>query len=292
MAVVASFGFALLVAIILDQLDPRFRYLDHATKDLGLPVLGVVPKIRRGRPKKRDVMADALLIESFRSLRLSVQYALPAGGPVTLTVTSPGPGDGKSLVCSNLALAFADAGYRTLLIDGDIRRGTLHSTFQVERTPGLVDHLRGAATVDQITRATEHKNLCLVPCGMRHSRGPEALVSAELPRLIQELQRRFDAILIDSAPLGAGIDGYALGATSGNVIIVLRPGTTDRRLARTKLDMLGRLPTAVLGAVVNDAKIDGEYRYYSYLSKYGSEEDDVTAALPTETGTEAFTFRG
>ena len=292
MAFVGSFGFALLLALLIDRLDPRFRYLDQATHDLGLPILGVIPKIRRHRPGRRDPLADAQLVETFRSLRLNVHYALPAGGPIALTVTSPGPSDGKSLVCSNLALAFADAGYRTLLIDGDIRRGTLHSTFDVERTPGLVDYLRGGAAVEAIIRPTVHKSLFLIPCGVRYSRGPEALVSAQLPRLVQELQRQFDAIIIDSAPLGAGIDGFVLSATAGHAIIVLRTGETDRRLAKAKLELLDRLPTMVLGAIVNDVKVEGEYRYYSYLGKYGTESEDVTAALPSANGTGAVTFKG
>jgi polysaccharide biosynthesis transport protein len=290
MAMVASFGFALVFAILIDRLDPRFRYIDQATKDLGLSILGVVPKIARGSATRRDPLADAQLIESFRSLRLNVQYALPASGPIILTVTSPGPSDGKSLVCANLALAFADAGYNTLLIDGDIRRGTLHTIFDVERTPGLIDHLRGAATTEQIIRSTRNKNLSLIPCGQRHSRGPEALVSPELPRLVQELQRRFDAIFIDSAPLGAGIDGFALSATTGSVIIVLRPGATDRQLAKAKLDVLDRLPTTVLGAVVNDVKIGGMYRYYAYAGKDAIQSDDVTAVLPSGDGTGVFTL--
>ena len=292
MAVIASFGFALVLAIIIDRLDPRFRYIDQATKDLGLQILGVVPKIARGSATRRDPLADAQMIESFRSLRLNVQYALPASGPVILTVTSPGPSDGKSLVCANLALAFADAGYNTLLIDGDIRRGALHTIFDVERTPGLVDHLRGTSTTDQIIRSTRHKNLSLIPCGQRHSRGPEALVSPELPRLVHELQRRFDAIFIDSAPLGAGIDGFALSATTGSVIIVLRTGATDRQLAKAKLEVLDRLPTTVLGAVVNDVKISGMYRYYAYAGKDAIQSDDVTAALPSRDGTGIFTLEG
>jgi polysaccharide biosynthesis transport protein len=291
MALVGSFGAALFIAILLDRLDPRFRYINQATHDLGLPILGVIPKIRRHRPGRRDPLADAQLVETFRSLRLNVHYALPAGGPIALTVTSPGPSDGKSLVCSNLALAFADAGYRTLLIDGDIRRGALHSTFDVERTPGLVDYLRGAAAIDAIVRPTVHKSLFLVPCGQRYSRGPEALVSAQLPRLVQELQRQFDAIIIDSAPLGAGIDGFVLSATAGHTIIVLRTGETDRRLAKAKLELLDRLPTMVLGAIVNDVKVEGEYRYYSYLGKYDAESEDVTAALPSANGTGAVTFK-
>ena len=291
MAFVGSFGFALVLAILIDRLDPRFRYMEQATHDLGLPILGVIPKIRRHRAGRRDPLADAQLIETFRSLRLSVHYALPAGGPIALTVTSPGPSDGKSLVCSNLALAFADAGYRTLLIDGDIRRGALHSTFDVERTPGLVDYLRGTAGIDAIVRPTVHKSLFLVPCGQRYSRGPEALVSAQLPRLVQELQRQFDAIIIDSAPLGAGIDGFVLSATTGNAIIVMRTGETDRRLAKAKLELLDRLPTMVLGAIVNDVKVEGEYKYYSYLGKYATDSEDVTAALPSASGTGAVTFK-
>ena len=130
-----------MLAILLDLFDKRFRYPEQATHELGLDILGTIPTIRRGKNGATRMEDEAQLVEAFRGLRLNVRNAANGSGPVALAISSPGPGDGKSLISSNLALAFAEAGYRTLLIDGDIRRGQLHSTFGVPQRPGLVDHL-------------------------------------------------------------------------------------------------------------------------------------------------------
>jgi capsular exopolysaccharide synthesis family protein len=193
-----------------------------------------------------------------------------------LTVSSPEPGDGKSLVSSNLALSFAEAGYRTLLIDGDIRRGELHRMFNTDRRPGLLDCLRGEATLEEIPRATTHNNLTLIPCGTRHHHGPELLGSAAMRDLMATLKARYNVIIVDSPPLGAGIDPFVLGTATGNIMLVLRSGETDRAMAEAKLKLLDRLPVRILGAVLNDVRTsDVQYKYYRYVYGYTADEEPV-----------------
>jgi len=269
MAIVGSLGGALVLAILLDRIDRRFRYPDQATRELGLDVLAAVPRIRKLRRRTANLEQAAQVVEAFRALRLGVSHAAGEGAPLTLTITSPSPNDGKSLVSSNLALSFAQAGYRTLLIDGDIRRGQLHSTFRQERVPGLIDQLRGSATTAETIRATDSPNLWLLTSGTRLRTGQELLVSSALPALLAELRDQFDVILIDSAPLGAGVDAFALGIATRNLALVLRSGRTDRHLAKAKLELMDRLPMVVIGAVLNDVQTkDAAYKYYSYLESY------------------------
>jgi capsular exopolysaccharide synthesis family protein len=270
----ASFGFAVVLAIVLDLLDKRFRYPEQATHELGLDILGTIPTIRRGKNGATRMEDEAQLVEAFRGLRLNVRNAANGNGPVTLAISSPGPGDGKSLISSNLALAFAEAGYRTLLIDGDIRRGQLHSTFSIPQRPGFVDHLTGDVAIEDVIRETSHENLFVIPCGTRRHRGPELLAADTTVKLIRSLRSRFDAIIVDTAPLGAGIDPYALGAAAGTMMLVLRTGQTDRKLAQAKLITLDRLPVRIIGAVLNDIQADGMYKYYSYLDGYGTLDED------------------
>lgn len=258
------------LAVILDRLDHKFRYPEQASEELGLTILGAVPNIRRVEESRRDHEEAAQVVESFRTVRLNLHNAF-AGGRVEVTVSSPGVGDGKSLVCANLALSFAEAGYRTLLIDGDIRRGELHKAFGTTRRPGLVDHLLGEAQVEEILRPGTHDRLMVIPCGTRRHRGPELLMSPALPRLLASLRGRFDAIIVDSPPLGAGVDAYVLSAAVGAMTLVLRSGETDRKMAHAKLELMDRMPVAILGAVLNDIRASGEFRYYSYL--YGYQPD-------------------
>ena len=99
-----------------------------------------------------------------------------------------------------------------------------------------------------------------------------------------ELRARYDVILLDSPPLGAGVDPFVLGAATGNLLLVLRTGTTDRRMADAKLKLLKRLPIRLLGAVLNDIRAQGVYRYYTYLYGYTTSEDDELPQLAPQVG--------
>jgi capsular exopolysaccharide synthesis family protein len=208
------------------------------------------------------------VIEAFRELRLSVAHAYVAAGPLITVVTSSGSGDGKSFISGNLTLSFADQGYRTLLIDGDIRRGAQHRLLNVTGKPGLTDLLRGKATLDEVIRPTSYPNLHLIPCGTRLLGGVELLGSPAMSEMLQELRSRYQVIVIDSPPLGAGVDPFILGTLAGNVMLVLRTDYTDRQYTEAKLSLLDRLPIRILGAVLNAVPPRGIYRHYNYLPGY------------------------
>jgi capsular exopolysaccharide synthesis family protein len=273
MAFLASLGAAVALAILLDLLDKRFRYPEQVSRELGLSILGAIPGIKRSNGRQLKAEEAAQVVEAFRTVRLNLAHSYGAAGPVMLTVSSPGSGDGKSLVSSNLALSFAEAGYRTLLIDGDIRRGELHRMFSLDRRPGLLDYLIGDSSMDAIVRPSSHEGLSVIPCGTRRQQGPELLGSAAMSHLMAEMKVRFNVIIVDSPPLGAGIDPFVLGTATGHMLMVFRSGETDRAMAEAKLKLLDRLPVRVLGAVLNDIQADGVYKYYSYLYGYTSDEE-------------------
>jgi capsular exopolysaccharide synthesis family protein len=288
LAAVASLGLGLALAILLDRLDGRFRYPEQATSDLGLDVIGAIPSYTQPRSQRLRLEQASQLVESFRALALAVRSSFPPGQSLQLTVASPGPGDGKSTVSINLANALAEGGYRTLLIDGDTRRGQLHlSCPPITQAPGLLDYLAGEATLAEIVKQTElHGNLSLLPCGARRRQGPELLASQRMAQLLRELRSQFDAIIVDSAPLGAGIDAYALGSATGSMLLVLRAGETDRRLAEAKLATIDRMPIRLLGAVLNDVGETDSFRYYRYLEGYGAPAAEEAALLAAPAGRE------
>jgi succinoglycan biosynthesis transport protein ExoP len=261
LAILASIGLAVAIAILHDRVDRRFRYPEQATYELGLTIVGTVPRLRPSRGgQSLELMSQ--VIESFRTLRLAVRYEFPPNAPVVLSVSSPSSNDGKSLVSSNLAIAFASAGHRTLLIDGDVRRGTLHGTFDIQVTPGLVEYLSNGMAIEAVVKPTSSENLFVLPRGTRASRAPELLVSDRMGALIQIARQRFDVVIIDSPPFIAGVDAYALAAAAGNILVVLRQGLSDRKLAAAKLSIVDRLPIRFLGAVINGVPAGGMYRYY------------------------------
>jgi capsular exopolysaccharide synthesis family protein len=200
-------------------------------------------------------------------------------------VTSPSQGEGKSFITTNLAVAFAEMGRRTLLIDGDTRRGDAHRLLGLERSPGLTDYLRDR-NAGEVIQSTEYPTLDYIACGTRGTTTPELLASSEMSAFMGTLRRAYDVILVDSPPLAAGADPIILASLTGNLVVVIRTGSTEKQLAAAKLDVLGRLPVRVLGAVLNDVEDKGVYRYYyDYLPDYQpeAEEDDETPKVLAET---------
>ncbi|MFW6010858.1 MAG: GumC family protein, partial [Gemmatimonadota bacterium] len=275
MMVLAGFvGAGLAVTVLLERFDPRVRYPDQVQEEFGLPILGTIPRIRDGRRSDESLHAAH---EAFRDLRTSVDYAFGSAGPLITAVSAPGAGEGKTLVTANLAISFAEMGRRTLVVDGDTRRGDLHHLLGVDRKPGLTDFLTGSADEEEIVHPTDHENLFVVGSGSRLANSPELLSSGEMGRCLAGMRKAFDVILFDSPPLAAGSDALVLGSITGHLILVLRSGSTNREMAQARMERVERLPIRVLGAVLNDFRPEGigPYKYYgTYLPGYEVEVED------------------
>ncbi|HXM37870.1 MAG TPA: polysaccharide biosynthesis tyrosine autokinase [Gemmatimonadales bacterium] len=285
LAAMASFGIAVLGVTIRDRVDPRVRYPEQITGQMGLQILGAVPHVSWRVSANGD--GPAQVIEALRGLRLRVLHAHDGGSPLMLTITSPGIGDGKSFVSLNLALSFADAGYRTLLVDGDTRRGVQHKALKTPSTPGLTDVVAGRVPLEAALRQTSYPGLTFLSSGTRMQRAPERLLSQNMRDLMANLRSQYDVVIVDSPPLGAGADPLVLGTLTGNVLLVLRTGQSDMNLASTKLEVLNSLPVRVIGAVLNDVRSSGVYRYYMYSSaeyELVDEEGPTREALPSVLG--------
>jgi polysaccharide biosynthesis transport protein len=279
--ILASIALGFVIAVLLDLVDPRLRYVEQVTDELGLAVIGAVPSLNgvkrmkvlgHGRsPEKQQI------VEALRSIRLAVMTAHGTAGPIMLTTTSPGSGDGKTFMTSNLALAFADLGMRTLVIDGDLRRGTLHRLFDVERRPGLTDYLAGSLPAGELVRGTRYPFVDLISGGTRRANSPELLSSSRMGELLARIRNEYQVILVDSPPLGAGIDPLILGTLTGNMVLVVRTGTTERSLAAEKIRLLDRLPVRLLGTIINSFDSKEQFRYYSYMSGYEGDEEEILA---------------
>jgi succinoglycan biosynthesis transport protein ExoP len=285
LAAMASFGLAVMGVTIRDRMDPKVRYPEQITGQMRLQILGAVPHVSWRVGANGD--GPAQVIEALRGLRLRVLHAHAGEGPLTLTITSPGIGDGKSFVSLNLALSFADAGYRTLLVDGDTRRGVQHKALKTPSTPGLTDVVAGRVPLDTALRQTSYPGLSFLSSGTRMQRAPERLLSQNMRDLMEKLRGLYDVVIVDSPPLGAGADPLVLGTLTENLMLVLRTGQSDINLASTKLEVLNALPVRVIGAVLNDVRSSGVYRYYMYSSaeyELVDEEGPTREALPSVLG--------
>lgn len=274
--ILGGLGLGVLGAVVLDRFDPRLRYPEQVSKTLGVPIIGAVPHIASA-----GQAVDAV-IEAFRGVRLNLVHAYGAAGPVLITISSPGSRDGKTFVSTNLALAFADLGHRTLVVDADIRRGAVHKLVQGVRRPGLTDYLAGHATWRDIIQRAGVGPIDFIASGTRVQRGPELLQSPAMSSLVARLRAEYQVILVDCSPLAAGIDPLVMGTLTGNLLLVVRTGETNRALLEHKLDLLEPLPIRLLGAVINGVRATGAYRYYSYQYSYlpGYEAHDEPLEAP------------
>ena len=274
LGLLGGLALGIVLAILLDRFDGRVRYPDQVTRQLGLPILGALPHVKAGTNGSANATTQA--IEALREIRLNILHSVERQNPLVLAVTSPGSGDGKTFISCNLALACAGAGQRTLIIDGDTRRGELHRMLNATRSPGLTDYLKGDQPISAIVQHTDFNGLDFIGSGTRQEASPNLLGSQAMEELLRSMYRNYDVVLIDCPPLAAGVDPYLIGTLVGNVMMVLRTGRTDRALAEAKLQVLDRLPVRMIGAVLNDVKATGIYRYYSYLSGYEVPPDEST----------------
>ena len=274
----AGLGLACAGAIGLDRMDPKFRYPDQVSRELGLSILGALPHVKNAGQDGKLSQQNAAFQEAIRDLRMNIEYAYGSAGPLIFTVSSAGPADGKSFLSSNLALSFAASGRRVLLVDADLRRGEQHRRCGVSRRPGLTDGLRGDAPVDRIVQQSKFPRIDVVASGTRKHDAPELLGSPAAAQLLGEFRSRYDVIICDSPPLSAGIDPFVLAALCGNLLLIVRTGVSVREVIESKLEILGRMPVRVLGAVLNDVPRGSIYGYYSsYVPGYDTSDESGTA---------------
>jgi capsular exopolysaccharide synthesis family protein len=279
LVLMASLSIAVAAGILLDLFDTRLTYPQQVSDGLGVPVVGSVPHISDGSRGLNSIKA-AKVVEAFRVIRLNVSHAHGTAGPMVVAITSPEPEDGKSFVVANLAMAFSGMGHRTLVIDADVRRGSQHRLLGGARKPGLADYLAGHSSIQEVVQDTTHKSLSRIASGTRRQDGPELLQSRAMSVLLAQMRKNFDVILVDTPPLAACADPLALGTITGNMVLVVRTGTTDRSLTEWRLDALDRLPIRLLGAILNDVPHGGIYRYHRkrYATLYAP--DGAKRALP------------
>lgn len=256
------------LAFVRDYFDNRVHSTEDVEGEFGVPAIGRIPTLplANGRPRGDEALVTlqagpSVGAEAFRILRTNVRYVRDGIGAREIVVTSPGPREGKSLTAANLAVAFAQQGIRTVLVDADMRRSVQHLQFGLPREPGLSDVLAGGAELDAV-RATETPGLAVLPAGAPVPNPAELLGSRRLAELFAELRDRFEAIVIDSPPMLAVTDASVLGRNAEGVVLVVRAEQTDRDAVLHALAQLRQVGATVLGLVVNDTRADGAYGYY------------------------------
>ena len=213
MAMAAIVGFVLGFGILLlrDQLDDRPASLTELEDLLGKPVLGQIPLLKAKEKKQGVLLLEMdddrhMLVESYNNLRSALLFKdSPPNHSRSIVVTSAAPGDGKSMVCANLAISLAQTGARVLLVDADLRRGQMHRRFSVPDCPGLAEVLSEQCAWSEVVVHTSIPNLDLLPCGKPPQR-PASLLVSRTSKLLKQMDGAYDYYLFDSAPVMAADD--------------------------------------------------------------------------------------
>jgi capsular exopolysaccharide synthesis family protein len=215
-------------------------------------------------------MTTSPVFESYRAIRTSLIFSNAVEALRSIAVTSSSPGDGKSTTVANLAIAFAQQDIRILVIDCDLRRGSLHRIFEVPRVPGFTNAIAGGSDLESLIRQTAYPNLFVLTTGVQPPNPGELLGSQRVRELLLEAQEKFDLILIDTPPVLAAADASILASMVDGVVLLVRVGTTTRSAARTAQERLSLVGARILGTVLNDPKemleSTEEYYYYDYAS--------------------------
>ena len=192
-----------------------------------------------------------------------------------MVITSAGPGEGKTVVASNLALALAQTGERVLLVDADLRRPRVHTTFSVPQQPGLTNVLVGNAELSLAVQKSEFANLWILPAG-RHPPNPsELLGSQKFKSLLAVLNEEFTWILFDTPPVIAVTDACVLSNIVSGVLFIAGSEKVNRQLARRAIEQLKTAKGKLVGGVLNRVAIQrNRYYYASYSATYSRKYGD------------------
>jgi capsular exopolysaccharide synthesis family protein len=280
LAVVLGFCLAVGATYLVEIFDRTVGSSEDVARVLGLPTLAVV----RSFDRKYDRGALAAELpgsfegEIFRSLRTNLRFSHVDKPRRVVLVTSTGPEEGKSTVLSNLAVSLAQGERKTLVIDTDMRRPSLHEMLELRRTPGLAEILAGDVDVDEAIQSTRVANLDALPCGTIPASSAELIESASLQQLLSQLRERYDYVLLDSPPAGGLVDASLLSSLADGALLIVEPGRFDHRVMRRAVQQLETAGARIYGVVLNKARRDEPsefYRYYSYGTPEAGAAGDV-----------------
>ena len=263
---------------LLQQLDTTIKSVDHAERLLGLPVLGAVPRNKLVKDgKSRLFMSDdpqSLCAEAFRSLRASLGLLGREEERKVVLFTSAVPAEGKSFCCVNYAVAHAQQGKRTLVVDFDLRKPSLAETFGVKGDqPGVTDVMLGKEPLDKCVQKTRFDNLFLLTAGRMVPNPAELMSGPWAKKLIHEAAGKFDQVVLDNAPVNAVSDALLIVKEAQTVCLVMNAKKTSSRVVVRALEMLRRAGGRPSGVVLNflpQSAGSGYYYYYGSNKYYGN----------------------
>ncbi|MCG9512614.1 polysaccharide biosynthesis tyrosine autokinase [Acinetobacter pittii] len=277
-----------LVALLRNMLRTGIKDSGQIENELDLPVYATVPRspIQESRikilKKKKSIPilavknSDDIAIESLRSIRTAIHFALANAKNNIIMIAGPSPEVGKSFISTNLATIFAQGDKRVLLIDADMRRGYMHKYFDVDVKPGLSELLSGQADLQKVLHKTQVANLDVITRGKSPTNPSEILSSNQFKELLEQLQGQYDHIIIDTPPVLAVTDGIIISQYTGVNLIVARYAKSQMKELELTLNRFEQAGVKVNGFILNDIqRASAGYGYgYNYAYAYKAQKED------------------
>ena len=276
-----------LVALLRNMLRSGIKDSSQIENELDLPVYATVPrsKIQESRvqllKKKKNIPilavknSDDIAIESLRSMRTAIHFALSSAKNNIIMISGPAPELGKSFISINLATILAQSQKRVLLIDADLRRGYMHKYLNYDAQPGLAEYLNGQQPLENIVRSTEVENLSIMSRGKSPSNPSELLGTAKFAEMLQDLSSQYDHILIDTPPVLAVTDGIIISQYAGVNLVIARYAKTQMKELELTINRFEQAGVKVNGFILNDIQREaGGYGYgYNYAYAYKADKN-------------------
>jgi capsular exopolysaccharide synthesis family protein len=298
LSLLLSMGAAIAIAIMRESMNETVSSAEDVEKILKTKMLGIIPLVSKKIIKKHGKNAlvpgtitedRGAFTESIRTIRTSVCLNELAEPHSVIMVTSALPGEGKSTLASHLAHSLSQV-ERVLLIECDMRRPSLHRAFDFENTLGLAQLLTGEAQFIDCIKLGAIDDLDVIPAGSIPDQPLELLGSKRFKHLISQMKKRYDRIVIDSAPVQAVSDALILGQMADTVLYAVKANSTTSSISARGIKRLRETGISVAGAVVTQVNIQkissygGDLGYQGYYDYYGYSEDDPIAKALVNSG--------
>ena len=276
-----------LLALLRNMMHSGIKDSDQIENELDLPVYATVPRspiqeswsnlLRKKKPIPILAIknSDDIAIESLRSMRTAIHFALSEAKNNIIMISGPAPEVGKSFISANLAAILAQSNKKVLIIDGDMRRGYLHRYFNQDNHSGLAEYLNGQQTPEGIVKSTEVPHLDVITRGKIPVNPSELLSSAKFSKLLEQISPRYDHVIIDTPPILAVTDGIIISQYAGVNLVIARYAKSQMKELELTVNRFEQVNVKVNGFILNDIQRgSGAYGYgYAYSYKTSKNND-------------------